>query len=243
MQASVAAIILSGLAAATASVTSPTWLGRFSSPGPPPPPWHMVTLPGHQPTRYRVAVVGGKVAMEAIVDRSMSLMARPVSIDLAKTPILCWRWYVDGSVAKADMTRRSGDDYAARLYIAFDLPDTALSRSARFRLSLARTMFGRQVPDAALVYVWDNRHAIGTARRSSYTDRSQLVVTESGDGRAHKWVAERADLASDFARAFGSQAGTPIQVAVAADGDNTNSIGRAAFADIHFVPRGQPCAA
>ena len=106
---------------------------------------------------------------------------------------------------------------------------------------MARSLFGRGIPDAAVVYVWDNRHAIGTARKSSYTDRSQLIVAESGARRAQAWVSERADLASDFARAFPKQPGHPVQLAVAADGDNTNSKGRAAFADIHFVERGEPC--
>ena len=222
---------------------APVWIGRFTDPGPPPAPWHMVPYAGERPTRYRVAVVDGRPALEAIVDRSMSLLARPIRVDLDKTPVLCWRWYVDGPVKKADMTRRSGDDYAARVYVAFDMPDSALSPATRLKLRMARGLFGKNVPDAAVVYVWDNIHAVGTARKSSYTDRSQLVVTETGVGQAGKWVAERADLAADFSRAFQKQPGTPIQLAIAADGDNTGSSGRAAFADIHFVARDEPCGA
>lgn len=227
--------------AALVGSSPPIWVGRFLSPGPPPSPWQMVKLSSERPTRYRVAVVAGKVALEASVDRSMSLMARPVQVDLAKTPIMCWRWYVDGPVMKANMRKRSGDDYAARVYVAFDMPDKALSQGTRLKLRMARGMFGRHIPDAAVVYVWDNMHAVGTARKSSYTDRSQLVVAETGGGRAGTWVSERADLASDFARAFDRRPGSPVQLAVAADGDNTNSRGHAAFADIHFVARGQPC--
>ncbi|HTG78108.1 MAG TPA: DUF3047 domain-containing protein [Sphingomicrobium sp.] len=221
---------------------SPAWIGRFTAPGAPPSPWAMVRLKGQKPTSYRVTTVAGKVALEARVDGSMSLMARPISVDLAQRPVLCWRWYVDGPVQKANMTRKSGDDYAARVYIAFDMPDSELSGSTRFKLKMARTMFGQSIPDAAVVYVWDNSHPVGTARRSSYTDRSQLVVADSGAAKAGTWVAKRADVAADFARAFGSKPGKPVQLAVASDGDNTNSKGRAAFADIHFVARGQPCA-
>jgi hypothetical protein len=140
------------------------------------------------------------------------------------------------------MTKRSGDDYAARVYVAFDMPESVLSGSTKLRLRMARGLFGKDVPDAAVVYVWDNTHAVGTARKSSYTDRSQLVVAETGNVRAGAWVSERADLASDFARAFRKLPGTPIQLAVASDGDNTKSKGRAAFADIHFVARDDPCA-
>lgn len=230
------------VAAALASSSPPTWIGRFTVPGSPPAPWQMIPYQGEKPTSYRVAQVDGRMGVEARVNSSMSLMARPVEINLAEKPILCWRWYVDAPVQKADMTRRNGDDYAARVYIAFDMPDSALSGSTRFKLKMARAMFGRTLPDAAVVYVWDNRHPVGTARKSSYTDRSQLVVAETGAGRAGSWVSERADVAADFARAFGNKPRRPIQLAVASDGDNTKSKGRAAFADIHFVGRDQPCA-
>lgn len=238
MYSGVTSVLLTAVLAASA----PTWVGRFSTPGAPPSPWHVVKLTSERQTSYRVTSVAGRPAVEATVDRSMALLARPISVDLAETPVLCWRWYVDGPVKKADMTKKSGDDYAARVYIAFDVKDSALSGSTRFKLKMARGLFGANLPDAAVVYVWDNIHPIGTARKSSYTDRSQLIVAETGAGRAGSWVSERADLGSDFAKAFPNQPGKPTQLAVAADGDNTSSKGRAAFADIHFVARGQPCA-
>ena len=201
----------------------------------------MVPYHGEKPTVYRVAQVRGRMAVEARVDSSMSLMARPIEINLAEKPVLCWRWYVDGPVAEgrhdAPERRRL---CCPSIYIAFDMPDSALSGSTKFKLKMARAMFGKNVPDAAVVYVWDNRHPVGTARKSSYTDRSQLVVAETGAGRAGSWVTERADVAADFAKAFGNKPGKPVQLAVASDGDNTKSKGRAAFADIHFVGRGSP---
>jgi len=236
------AVLLPWLALTASADVSPAWIGRFTAPGAPPSPWAMVRLKGQKPTSYRVTTVAGKVALEARVDGSMSLMARPISVDLAQRPVLCWRWYVDGPVKTADMTRKSGDDYAARVYVAFDVQDSALSGSTKFKLRMARSLFGQEIPDAAVVYVWDNTHAVGTARKSSYTDRSQLIVAESGARRARGWVSERADIASDYAKAFPKQPGHPIQLAIAADGDNTHSKGRAAFADIHFVGRGEPCA-
>lgn len=239
MQGAIAKSVLAGLLGSLASAA--TSVGQFVNPGPPPAPWKMITLPGVRPTRYKVTVVAEKIALEAIVDRSMSLLSRPINIDLAKTPVVCWRWYVDGPISKADMTKRSGDDYAARLYVAFDIPDERLSRATKLKLRMARNLLGRNIPDAALVYVWDNKHAVGTARKSSYTDRSQLIVVETGARRAHTWVTERADLAGDFTKAFNGQPGTPTQLALAADGDNTKSTGRAAFADIHFVARDQAC--
>ena len=227
---------------ALVAVTQPLWIGKFSSTGPLPAPWRVVQIDKKiKPTTYRMATVAGVAAVEARANDSMALFARPLTVDLAGTPILCWRWLVDAPVARGDMTKKSGDDYAARLYVAFDMPDSALSAGTRFKLSIARRLFGSNVPDAALNYVWDNRNPVGTRRKSAYTDRAELIVAETGKVRAGTWVTERVDVAADFASAFGNRPGTPIQIAVASDTDNTGSIARAAFADLRFVKRRESC--
>lgn len=225
------------------AAASPLWIGRFQTDGTPPAPWRVIQIDRKvPPTRYRVARIDGVAAVEATAVRSMALLARPLGVDLAATPVLCWRWHIDAPVASADMRRKSGDDYAARIYVAFDIPDDKLSGGTKLKLRIARGIFGTAVPDAAINYVWDNRNPVGTALKSAYTDRAQLIVTETGAARAGRWVEERADVAADFARAFGDVPGKPTQIAVAADTDNTGSTARSAFADLHFVARGQRCA-
>ncbi|HWT13875.1 MAG TPA: DUF3047 domain-containing protein [Allosphingosinicella sp.] len=229
---------------AALAAAPPLWVGRFSGEGAPPPPWRVVRLDKDvAATLYRRTRIDGVDAVEARADSAMALLARPLAVDLAASPVLCWRWRVDAPVAQADMRRRSGDDYAARVYVTFDMPDGALGLAARLRIALGRRLFGSAVPDAALNYVWDNRNPVGTRRRSAYTDRVEMIVAETGSGRAGQWVAERADVAADFARAFGNRSGRPIQLAIAADTDNTNGRARSAFADLHFVARGERCAA
>ena len=235
-------LLLTAAAAALVAAGSPAWIGKFPGSGAVPPPWRVVQIDKKtKPTTYRLATVAGVAAVEARANDSMALLARPLSVDLAATPILCWRWLVDAPVARGDMTKKSGDDYAARLYVAFDMPDSAMSAGTRFKLGIARRLFGGNVPDAALNYVWDNRSPVGTRRKSAYTDRAELIVAETGTARAGTWVTERVDVAADFATAFGNRRGTPIQIAVASDTDNTGSIARAAFADLRFVTRRQSC--
>lgn len=218
------------------------WIGKFAGSGALPAPWRVVQIDKKTtPTTYRLATIAGVSAVEARANDSMALLARPLTVDLAATPVLCWRWFVDAPVARGDMTKKSGDDYAARVYVAFDMPDKALSAGTRLKLSLARRLFGTNVPDAAVNYVWDNRNPVGTRRKSAYTDRAQVIVAETGTARAGTWVSERSDVAADFANAFGNLPGKPIQIAVASDTDNTDSIARAAFADLHFVARDQAC--
>lgn len=218
------------------------WIGKFAGSGAVPAPWRVVQIDKKiKPTSYRLATIAGVTAVEARANGSMALLARPLTVDLAATPILCWRWFVDAPIARGDMTKKSGDDYAARVYVAFDMPDKALSAGTRLKLSLARRLFGANVPDAAVNYVWDNRNPVGTRRKSAYTDRAEVIVAETGTARAGAWVSERADVAADFAAAFGDRPGKAIQIAVASDTDNTNSVARAGFADLHFVARQQSC--
>ncbi|HET9396119.1 MAG TPA: DUF3047 domain-containing protein [Nitrospiraceae bacterium] len=219
----------------------PLWVGKFSGSGGIPQPWRVINYKNGKPTVYRQARIDGRPAIEARFDGSMAYLARPIVVDLAKTPVMCWYWWVEAPVSKGDLTTKSGDDYAARIYVMFDMPKSALDRATRLRLGMARRLSGQDLPDAALTYVWDNRHAVGTARKSAYTDRSQIIVAETGASRAGQWVAERANVAAHFRSAFAGKPGTPTRLAVAADGDNTRSRGRAAFADIHFVPASGPC--
>ena len=230
------------LALAAALVAAgPIWVGRFASDGAPPPPWRVVRVGKASPTAYRITTVARVRGIEARADGAMALLARPIAVDLAATPVLCWRWLIDAPVSGADMRSKAGDDYAARVYVTFDVPDSALSLATRLRIALGRRLFGSAVPDAALNYVWDNRQPVGTRRRSAYTDRVEMIVAETGSARAGAWVSERADIGADFARAFGNR-GRPIQLAVASDTDNTRSRARAAFADLHFVGRTERCA-
>lgn len=230
--------VLVGAAAAAA----PVWVGRFDGSGPISSAWRVVQLKSTiPPTRYRQAVIDGVPAVEATADSSMALLARPISVDLSRTPVLCWKWRIEAPVAAADMTRKSGDDYAARVYVAFHMPDSALGLGTRMKLAIARRIFGSAVPDAALNYVWDNRHPVDMRQWSAYTDRAQLIVQESGSATARRWVDERVDVERDFALAFGGKPGSPIQIAVATDTDNTQSKARGAFADLRFVPRTTSC--
>lgn len=192
------------------------------------------------PNRFVRRTWDGVDAIEVHSNASMSLMARPLSVDLETTPVLCWRWRVDAAVSTADMTQRQGDDYAARVYVSFKLPETAMGFGLRTKLALGRAIWGADLPDAALNYVWDNRHPIGTEQPNVYTDRAIMVVQRSGNAHAGRWVQERRNVREDVSRFFSREA-KPVQLAVTADTDNTGLSAHAGFADFHFVGTDAKC--
>lgn len=205
------------------------------------PPWQAVQVGKNlTPNRFERRVWDGVDALEVHSAASMSLMARPLTIDLEATPVLCWRWRIAQVVPNADMNRRDSDDYAARVYVSFTLPPASMGVGVRTQLRLARAIWGPNVPDAALNYVWDNRHSVGTERPNAYTDRAMMVVQRSGNHEAGRWMEERRDVRSDVARLFSAEA-QAVQLAVTADTDNTRQTAHAGFADFHFVAADQGC--
>lgn len=207
-----------------------------------PPPWQVVQLNKKvPPTRYRITRWDDVLAIEATAERSMALLARPVEVDLNRTPVLCWRWRVDAPLAKADMATKGGDDYAARVYVSFAMPESALNFATRIKLKLARSIYGDAVPDAAINYVWDNLYPVGTRKPNAYTDRIHMVVAESGAANAGKWVVARHDVQKDMVTEFGSEQARLIQISVASDTDNTGERAHAGFADFQFVKKDAMC--
>lgn len=237
--------LLIGTAISTSALaeSDPVTLGDFSRYEQlPQDPWQIVRFDEDIPaTRYQLQQHQGVAAVEATADASMALLARPLDADLEQTPVLCWRWWVDAPIEQADMARKSGDDYAARMYVTFDLPSSAMSLGTRLKLGAARTLHGSELPDAAINYVWDNKHPVGTTRDNAYTDRAQMMVLRTGMSDTGRWVEERRNLLADLKQLFDTDSATTLQLAVASDSDNTGAKTSALFADIHMVAKDAQC--
>lgn len=151
---------------------------------------------------------------------------------------LAWRWKIDRVVEKADLATKAGDDFAARVYVFFDVPMESLSWGQRMKVRIARFLYGDDVPTAGICYVWDNRHPQGTSGWNPYSDRVRTVVVESGNERAGRWIEERRDVEADFRAAFGATV-TPRITGIAAgnDTDQTGESATAWFGDFRLEER------
>lgn len=202
-----------------------------------PPGWQETVLPNiDRHTRFDLIADEGVVALRARSDAAASSAVHALSVDPARTPLLTWRWKVSRVLDKADMASKTGDDYAARVYVLFDYDIARLPFLTRGKLALARAFYGDAVPAAALCYVWDNRHPVGTAAWSAYTDRVRMIVLESGPARAGVWTTETRDVAADFRAAFGEDPPPIVGAVLAADTDNTGESVETLFQDLRFLP-------
>ncbi len=182
----------------------------------------------------------GRQAVEIQSSNSMSLLATEVTVDLVKTPYLCWWWRVEGVLKTADMQSKAGDDYAARLYVSVQLPPDQIGFGHRLQLGLARAIWGDSVPDGAVNYVWDNVHPIGQEQANAYTNLARMVVLQTGDTQAGRWVPQHRNIRADIERLFGSGAKV-VQMAVTSDTDNTGESARAGFAELRFADDPKYC--
>jgi len=198
-----------------------------------PPGWVHETLPKvERANRYGLVTDAGETVLHVQSRASASTLVAVLPLPPAPAATLQWRWKVSRSLAGSDLRLKAGDDYAARLYVLFDLPLAALDFGDRMRIQAARALAGREIPTAALCYVWGHAQPVGTLAPNPYTDRVRMVVVDSGNTHAGQWRTVRRDLASDWQQAFGGPMPGIRAIAVGADTDNTGDQVEAWFGDV-----------
>jgi hypothetical protein len=207
-----------------------------------PPGWREQRLPRARPAEVGLVADEGVTVLRVRSNAAAGGAIHPLpGTGERQATRLAWRWKVDRVVEGADMTRRDGDDFAARVYVFFAIPVDELPFGERFRIMLARLIYGAELPTAGICYVWDNRHPAGYSAWSPFTKRIRMVVVETGPDRAGQWVEARRDLEADFRAAFGAQWDKPTPpvsgVAAGNDTDQTGESATAWFGDFSLEAR------
>ena len=228
-------VVVSSLSAASAESVV---VGAFSAESPGKPlvsGWQPLTfsnIPRH--TRYELVADDGVTVLRATADASASGLAKPLDLDPKTYPILRWRWKVANLIEKADPSKRSGDDYPARIYVTFKQAPGHGAVVDRARAAMIRALYGVEPPFAGVDYIWERRLPKGKVIPNAYTDRVRMIVVESGPDRVGQWVSEERNVYEDYKRAFGEEPPAISGVAVMTDGDNTGESATAWYGDISF---------
>jgi hypothetical protein len=200
--------------------------------------WRELTfknIPRH--TRYALVKEASGYVLKAQASASASGLMHPMSADPKVTPVLRWRWKVANLIAKGDPTKKAGDDYPARVYVAFAYDRSRASFAQRVRYEAIRLLYGEYPPHAGLNYIWDVRTPVGTIVANAFTDRVRMFVVESGAQRVGEWIAYERDVYADYLQAF-KEAPPPISgIAVMTDADNTGETATAWYGEISLSPR------
>ncbi|MGJ8687929.1 MAG: DUF3047 domain-containing protein [Gammaproteobacteria bacterium] len=168
-------------------------------------------------TDYAMVTLDSETVLQADADASASALYREQSFDLNETPYLQWRWRTDSPFgANIDETRKSGDDYVARLYVV---------RSGGF--AFWRTK--------ALNYVWASNQSTGSRWDNPFAgDNVQMLAVDSGSTHLGQWRHHVRDVKADWLAAFGESIDSLDGIAIMTDTDNSGAQARSWYADIGF---------
>jgi len=172
-------------------------------------------------TQYRVIEREGRRLLQASARRQASAKYLEREIDLHETPYLHWCWQVSGIHEGLDETRKSGDDYPARVYVA-----------------RKTGLLPWQVE--SVNYVWASSQPAGTDWPNAFTSRARLLALQSGEAHVGEWVAEVRDVREDYQRLFGSRPHSIDGLALMSDGDNAGVDATAWFTHLAFSTSDEP---
>jgi len=191
-------------------------------------------IPRH--TRYSVIEDAGRIVLKAQSDRSASGLIHPLKADARQLPLLRWQWKVENTLRNGDVTRKAGDDYPARVYVAFAYDPARASLVQRIKYQALRLIYGAYPPHAGLNYIWDTRAPLGTTVPNPFTDRVRMFVVESGDANVGKWREYERNLYEDYKSAFGEEPPMISGIAIMTDTDNTGESATAYYGEISILP-------
>lgn len=238
MRRALAALLAAAAPLALAASASIAPFSAAPAGGALPAGWELVTLPRIAAPAVALVEDAGATVLRIRAANAAGSAVHRLTADTTRTPMLSWRWKVDRVIEKADLARKEGDDFAARVYVSFDVPVESLSLAQRARIGIAKLFYGAELPAAALCYVWDNTHPPGATAWNPYSDRVRMIVLRSGAAEAGQWRSESRDVAADFRAAFGAGTVPPISgVAASADTDQTGESVTAWFGDFRLEAR------
>ncbi len=176
--------------------------------------WEEKSFKGN--TSYQVVDLDGEQVLQAASVASASGLYKKQQINLKKTPYLNWRWRIENRIDSGNETTKSGDDYAARIYLIID-----------------GGIFFWQT--GALSYVWANAADKGAIWDNAYAGKSvKMLALRSAEDDTKKWMTEKRNVYEDLKQVFSKEINTIDAVAIMTDTDNSGSKAKSYYADIFF---------
>jgi hypothetical protein len=176
------------------------------------PRWEQKSFRGQ--TNYQVVSEGTGKVLHARSQGAASGLFFTREYRLQDYPLLSWRWKVKGIIPGGDETKKSTDDYAARVYVIFP----------HWFFPKTRT----------ISYIWGNKLAQGATLPSPYTGNARMVAVESGTEKVGEWIVERRNVLEDYRRLFREEPPKVGAIAIMTDTDNTGASAEAWYDDLQI---------
>lgn len=176
--------------------------------------WEQKSFKGE--TSYQLQTLDGVIVLKAQSRATGSGLFKEQRIDLEKTPFLNWSWRVGNRLEGLKEQTKSGDDYAARLYVV-----------VKGGLTFWQTK--------AINYVWSSNNAKGSVWANAFAgDQTMMLALHGTEAALNVWHTEKRNVRADLKKLFGEDLRTIDAVALMTDTDNSQGQASAFYGDIWF---------
>lgn len=186
-------------------------------------------------SRYELVDHEGMQVVEATTDNSASGLIARISVEPGESLILRWRWKVSNVFEQGNAREKDGDDYPARIYVAFEFEPEQAGFFERAKRKTVQVVFGEELPGNALNYIWANQLPVGEVIANPFTDTTMMVAVNSGTEKTGEWVTVERDIVADYEEAFGRKPPKLVGVAIMSDSDNTGESATAWYGDVELL--------
>ncbi|MBU4318895.1 MAG: DUF3047 domain-containing protein [Proteobacteria bacterium] len=166
-------------------------------------------------TDYQITRLENESVMEAQSENSASGLFKNVRIDLKKYPYLNWRWRIENRTGIGNEKIKSGDDYAARVYVVMD-----------GGIFVWRTR--------ALNYVWAYGAEVETWENAFAGKNAMMMALRTRQDATSTWYVEKRNVYLDLKKVFGKEFQFIDAVAIMTDTDNSHGKMTAYYGDLYF---------
>jgi len=172
-------------------------------------------------TKYSIEAEGGENCLKAESSASASGIIFKETFDVFEYPKIRWRWKVRNVYRKGNAWEKSGDDYPLRIYIIFKYDPETASFGQKLKYGLVRKIYGEYPPQSSLNYIWASREHNEKIIPNPYASESKMIILQTGEANAGKWIEQEINIIEDYHRAFGEDPPAVGSIAIMNDSDNT----------------------
>jgi len=198
--------------------------------------WEPFTFPKiGRHSSYSILQEGAVSYLRAESRASASALLYKNSFDIMRYHKVRWRWKIEKVYERGNAAEKTGDDYPIRVYVMFKYDPQSAGFKERLTYGIAKAFYGEYPPHSSLNYIWGNKSQEKAVIPSPYTDRSMMIVVESGTEKANAWVDEAVNILDDYRKAFGKSPPSTASIAIMNDSDNTgeNSVSYIDFIEVY----------
>jgi hypothetical protein len=163
-------------------------------------------------TDYQLVQENGRTVIRAHSRGSASGLYKKVKLDPLRFRYLRWSWKIAGTIEQGDEKSKSGDDYAARVYVIFP---------GRFFWQTR-----------AINYIWANHLPAGQSLPNAFSSKAMMLAVESGPAKSGQWLLEERDILADYRQLFKEEPHEIGAIAIMTDTDNTGSEATAWYGEL-----------